>query len=688
MLTNFNDIPTILTAAEAYTAFGYAVIPLLADRDSSRPKVPAVPWAAFQHRHPDPDELRQWFLHDAFSGIGIVTGRVSHLVVLDFDNEEVLNHFQLRCPDLMATRSVRSAGRGLLHLYFHLPPRLSLPSQKGQGIDLLSDGRYVVAPPTTINGQAYTLVRGGIPKTLSERDLQRLQSFLRQHAPTTRPVLLPEPQQQTTHTVGTALLPSEEFPKPNQADVTALYRYHCQHGGRNEALFRTSLFARDNGWTQTETHGCLVPLHAHQPAGDCSESTTQRQREAAATVRSAFSRSARHKQRRTASHQLSNSVREALVQRKLTYVVRTIEGLLQAGLRPGQVFTTEQAITLLKGTVGRDSIYNALRTRQQGRALFNHSPPAAPHQDASASAENTKLLKSKKCFFDTEQKSGKIVTGRHQRRFILPHNLDLCRLFGVRASASDPLQPADLASARQTRMALHRELIKRRPGPYPRRWLAARLGVTRRTIDAYNQLIPIHSKPVYLESSLNWGTIERLPLTEALQGAFVETAAGKQYPALRSIAARLLAAGQRLRLKQRTVNYYWYGDAEPTPTVAATYQEEPHTPQAHRETISQPPPTIRPQLPVPTVNTRPAVQCAHKPDFHRPLPDTAQEGRAVQLYSTFSQTSGKQLSMANARRLVHLHPPQAISNALNLTEKRKQVTNPVGFFITALRSTP
>ena len=123
--------------AEAYFYLGYSVIPLLGDRDLSRPKVPAMPWGGFQKYRASPNDYKQWFSESGFAGLGIVTGRISQLVVLDFDSEPIFNIFKAQYPDLLETHTVRSAGRGLPHLYFKLPPHLHLDSQKGQGIDLL-----------------------------------------------------------------------------------------------------------------------------------------------------------------------------------------------------------------------------------------------------------------------------------------------------------------------------------------------------------------------------------------------------------------------------------------------------------------------------------------------------------------------------------------------------------------------
>src|SRR5690349_9045525 len=141
-----NDFQTLLTMAEAYFYLGYSVIPLTGDADLGRAKVPAIPWAGFQHCRASLNDYVQWFDQSGFGGLGIVTGRISQLVVLDFDSEIVFNAFKAHHPELLETHTVRSAGRQLPHLYFNLPNYLHIESMKGQGIDVLSNGRYVVAP--------------------------------------------------------------------------------------------------------------------------------------------------------------------------------------------------------------------------------------------------------------------------------------------------------------------------------------------------------------------------------------------------------------------------------------------------------------------------------------------------------------------------------------------------------------
>ncbi len=666
-----NVSPTLLTAAEAYTALGWSVIPLLGDLDPARPKVPSVPWSEFQRRHASLEEQCQW---SQMGGLGIVTGQVSGLVVLDFDSNSAMDKFKVWFPDLLETRTVLSAGRQLPHLYFHLPSHLHLASRKGQGVDLLSDGCYVVAPPTSINGQAYKIIRGGMPKTLT--DLGRLQAFcdsLSMEGSCTSRNTLKNPFR--------TVLSYKEPHKPSLVDLVSLYHHHCQTIGRNQALFKTSLYARDTGWLLKDAQQILVALHSQQLARSThhKETTAQRLREAVATILSAFSKPARPLQAARQQGYVSNSVREVLMQHKMTYVIRTYEGLLLAGIKPGQLISVKAALEKLKGVVGRGSVLKALKAGQGQQRFFS---PVNPHH---AVATDNSLTESKKCFFEGSKNRQKVKMGRPEQVYRMPTNDELCAVLGVKATGSDVLEQADLASAPKTRMALHRELIKRRPGSYPRRWLAQRLGVNTRTIAAYNRLIPIHSRLMFTETPITWKNIERLPFDEPIQGAVLVTFKGKRYPALRTIASRLLARGEGIRLKQQTANFYWYGETEPLLT-RLEIQQAVEIEQERIEAFVTQQPTIHSAMEF----RPPALKAVTKKktlpkNLHRPLKNAAHEAQAQHLYQTMSQISPKRLSLANARRLVANYEVQAVTDVLTLLKSRQTVTNPVGFLVTLLR---
>ncbi len=675
-----NDFQTLLTLSEAYDYLGYSVIPLLGDRDPSRPKVPAIPWAGFQTYRSSTYDHQQWFTQDGFAGLGIVTGRISKLVVLDFDSEPIFNDFKLKYPDLLETHTVRSAGRQLPHLYFKLPDHLSIASIKGQGIDLLSDGRYVVAPPTAFNGQSYKITRGGMPKILSERDIRRIQAFLSAYKPAPKPIVVTG-----ANSVGTRHAITEPRPKPTEKDLERLYLYYCKQGGRNEALFRTSLYARDTGWTQEETLSSLAAFHMQQatPSSSSKETPAHRQREAQKTIMSAFSRPARptKSRARSSSVQLSNSVREAFIQHGMTSFVRTYEGLLHRGVQPGQFILTKQTVDLLKGLVGRDSVLTALKAKHEGKPLF---APVSPHY---AVATDNPLNLSKNASLIERKNQEKPQGGRPSHAYQMPSNHELCRLLGVELTSSDVLEHDDYASARKTRMSLHRELIKRRPGQYPRRWLARRLGITRRTLDTYNRLLPIKKLKMFFETRITWNTIERLPFDEPLQGAFLETAHGKKYPALRTIASRLLASGEGVCLKQHAPNFYSYGQEEPVlkrlqlQEAIQNRQEKIESFIAQKEVALQ----SRPLLPEPPPASRPKPKLSRQ-NFHNPFKDTGQEAQAQALYNRLNQMQTKQISLVNARRLVATYDAQSLSIALDRLTTFKSLTNPTGLLITLLRS--
>ena len=181
ILPDSNYFLTLFTAAQAYLALGYSVIPLHGDVDPIRPKVAATPWRDYQHTRPTEEQLNQWFTVEHFGALGIVTGQISRLVVLDFDDPRLFHRFGKQYPDL-AERHVIQTRRGC-HIYYQLPQHLRVATRKGQGIDLLSDGCYVVARPSIIDGHTYKLIRGGQPKRLTLGDIGRIKDFLENQAP-------------------------------------------------------------------------------------------------------------------------------------------------------------------------------------------------------------------------------------------------------------------------------------------------------------------------------------------------------------------------------------------------------------------------------------------------------------------------------------------------------------------------
>ena len=146
-----------------YIGRGWSIIPI---RPSD--KRPLVRWEEFQHRHPSESEARTWFCGWPEAGIGIVTGAISGLVVVDIDvrhgGDGALEHLEQEHGRLPTTVECRTGGGGR-HLYFAHPGGL-VRNKVGlaPGVDLRGDGGYVVAPPSLhASGLRYAWVAGRAP---------------------------------------------------------------------------------------------------------------------------------------------------------------------------------------------------------------------------------------------------------------------------------------------------------------------------------------------------------------------------------------------------------------------------------------------------------------------------------------------------------------------------------------------
>jgi hypothetical protein len=142
-----------LSAALAYEARGFSVIPLVAGE--KRPAVKVGPYLHGVQRMIEQDIRTHWTTNPQH-GVGIVTGAPSGLVVVDVDPRNggsVEAVLQKGC----ATGMAACTGGGGTHFFLRHPGTL-VPCGKTvlPGVDRKGDGGYVVAPPTIHpNGEPY-----------------------------------------------------------------------------------------------------------------------------------------------------------------------------------------------------------------------------------------------------------------------------------------------------------------------------------------------------------------------------------------------------------------------------------------------------------------------------------------------------------------------------------------------------
>lgn len=160
-----------LQAALDHLARGWSALPFRA-----RDKRPAVAWIEFQQRRAGPDEAQDWFRQWPDANVGIVTGAISGVVVLDVDpahgGEASLEQLEHEHGPLPHTLEARTGGGGR-HLYFAHPGR-PVANRVGlwPGIDLRGDGGCVVTPPSLHrSGRRYLWVAGHDPATCNPAPL-------------------------------------------------------------------------------------------------------------------------------------------------------------------------------------------------------------------------------------------------------------------------------------------------------------------------------------------------------------------------------------------------------------------------------------------------------------------------------------------------------------------------------------
>src|SRR5258708_33276549 len=135
-----------LLMIEKYRQMGWSVIPLKAND-----KLPVNKWADYQKRHATDQEINEWWNNDKNYNVGIITGAISNLAVVDADGDAGIKTIGLRgfiSPFTVLTGS----GKQLYYKYGgnHNTCKTLV------GIDTRGEGGYVAAPPSVHpNGMPY-----------------------------------------------------------------------------------------------------------------------------------------------------------------------------------------------------------------------------------------------------------------------------------------------------------------------------------------------------------------------------------------------------------------------------------------------------------------------------------------------------------------------------------------------------
>jgi KaiC/GvpD/RAD55 family RecA-like ATPase len=163
----------MLNAALKYCKMGFSVIPL-----RPKEKLPLFPWAEYQKRRASESEIRKWWTDYPHANVGIVTGTISGVAVVDLDGPiGIRNGIQLKLPN--TATSITGAGRQLFYKYRE--GVCSSVSKIAEKVDVRGEPGYVVAPPSVHpNGKRYQWLPGSVLNVSGLKDFPIFSSALTQ----------------------------------------------------------------------------------------------------------------------------------------------------------------------------------------------------------------------------------------------------------------------------------------------------------------------------------------------------------------------------------------------------------------------------------------------------------------------------------------------------------------------------
>jgi hypothetical protein len=152
----------MLNHALNYLKLGLSVIPL-----EPKGKKPLIKWEEFQKRKATEQEVIEWFKKWPNANVGVVTGIIGSVVIIDLDGPEGLQQ-AARLNISSSIQSITGNGKHLWYRYGQNSLNLIQNAVKiFPGVDIRGEGGYVVAPPSIHeSGRRYRWLGAGIQSTM------------------------------------------------------------------------------------------------------------------------------------------------------------------------------------------------------------------------------------------------------------------------------------------------------------------------------------------------------------------------------------------------------------------------------------------------------------------------------------------------------------------------------------------
>ncbi len=136
------NVKSILEVAIDYQQKGFSVIPCGKD------KRPLIPWKAYQKRRASIEEIKEWHRRFPDMNIGIVTGAISGIVVVDVEKDGDMDGYP-------PTVTAKSGGGGKHFVYKHPGYEVSNRTRIKELTDVRGDAGFIVASPSISEKGSY-----------------------------------------------------------------------------------------------------------------------------------------------------------------------------------------------------------------------------------------------------------------------------------------------------------------------------------------------------------------------------------------------------------------------------------------------------------------------------------------------------------------------------------------------------
>lgn len=146
-------VNNLLDYALKYAGLGWSIFPI-----EPGGKKPLIKWEKFQKEQATSEQIGRWWKKYPNANIGLVTGMISNLVVMDIDSMAGIERYIAHFTEIHNTITQKTGKPDAKHLLFIHPQDKKYPNKAPliEDIDVRGDGGYIlVAPSVHPNGTVY-----------------------------------------------------------------------------------------------------------------------------------------------------------------------------------------------------------------------------------------------------------------------------------------------------------------------------------------------------------------------------------------------------------------------------------------------------------------------------------------------------------------------------------------------------